>query len=149
MPDKKEKKTKIGKFLQSINFKKVAEVVGNVVTGDWKAAIDVISDKDNGMSPEERAFALTVMQLDIQEMESVTERWSSDMASDSYLSKNVRPLSLIFLTLATVILIYLDSFNVDVEVPSEWIELLKSLLLGIYIAYFGSRGLEKYKSIGK
>lgn len=149
MPDKKEKKTKIGKFLQSINFKKVAEVVGNVVTGDWKAAIDVISDKDNGMSPEERAFALTVMQLDIQEMESVTERWSSDMASDSYLSKNVRPLSLIFLTLATVILIYLDSFNADVEVPSEWIELLKSLLLGIYIAYFGSRGLEKYKSIGK
>jgi|TARA_R110000744_G_scaffold348596_3_gene454182 hypothetical protein len=149
MPDKKEKKTKIGRFLQSINFKKVAEVVGNVVTGDWKAAIDVISDKDNGMSPEERAFALTVMQLDIQEMESVTERWSSDMASDSYLSKNVRPLSLIFLTLATVILIYLDSFNADVEVPSEWIELLKSLLLGIYIAYFGSRGLEKYKSIGK
>lgn len=149
MPDKKEKKTKIGKFLQSINFKKVAEVVGNVVTGDWKAAIDVISDKDNGMSPEERAFALTVMQLDIQEMESVTERWSSDMASDSYLSKNVRPLSLIFLTIATVILIYLDSFNADVEVPSEWIELLKSLLLGIYIAYFGSRGLEKYKAIGK
>tara|TARA_R110000822_G_scaffold280744_1_gene402324 strand:- start:242 stop:691 length:450 start_codon:yes stop_codon:yes gene_type:complete len=149
MPDKKEKKTKIGKFLQSINFKKVAEVVGNVVTGDWKAAIDVISDKDNGMSPEERAFALTVMQLDIQEMESVTERWSSDMASDSYLSKNVRPLSLIFLTLATVVLIYLDSFNADVIVPSEWIELLKSLLLGIYIAYFGSRGLEKYKAIGK
>jgi len=149
MPDKKEKKTKIGKFLQSINFKKVAEVVGNVVTGDWKAAIDVISDKDNGMSPEERAFALTVMQLDIQEMESVTERWSSDMASDSYLSKNVRPLSLIFLTIATVVLIYLDSFNADVIVPSEWIELLKSLLLGIYIAYFGSRGLEKYKAIGK
>ncbi len=149
MPDKKEKKTKIGKFLQSINFKKVAEVVGNVVTGDWKAAIDVISDKDNGMSPEERAFALTVMQLDIQEMESVTERWSSDMASDSYLSKNVRPLSLIFLTIATVVLIYLDSFNAEVVVPSEWIELLKSLLLGIYIAYFGSRGLEKYKAIGK
>ena len=149
MPDKKEKKTKIGKFLQSINFKKVAEVVGNVVTGDWKAAIDVISDKDNGMSPEERAFALTVMQLDIQEMESVTERWSSDMASDSYLSKNVRPLSLIFLTIATVVLIYLDSFNTEVVVPSEWIELLKSLLLGIYIAYFGSRGLEKYKAIGK
>ena len=148
MPDKKEKKTKIGKFLQSINFKKVAEVVGNVVTGDWKAAIDVISDKDNGMSPEERAFALTVMQLDIQEMESVTERWSSDMASDSYLSKNVRPLSLIFLTIATVVLIYLDSFKAEVVVPSEWIELLKSLLLGIYIAYYVSRGLEKYYAIG-
>jgi len=125
MADKKPKKTKIGRFLQSIDFKKVAEVVGNVVTGDWKAAIDVISDKDNGMTDEERAFALTVMQLDIQEMESVTERWSSDMASDSYLSKNVRPLSLVFLTIATVVLIYLDSFNAEVDVPAEWIELLK------------------------
>jgi len=56
-------------------------------------------------------------------------------------------MSLIFLTLATVILIYIDSFNMTVTVPDEWIELLKSLLLGIYIAYFGSRGLEKYKSI--
>jgi hypothetical protein len=149
MPDREKKKTKIGRFLQSINFKKVAEVVGNVVSGNWKAAIDVISDKDNGMTDEERAFALTVMQLDIQEMESVTERWSSDMASDSLLSKNVRPLSLIFLTVFTMLLIYLDTFTPEVSVPSEWIDLLKSLLLGIYIAYFGSRGLEKYKSIGK
>tara|TARA_R100000544_G_scaffold36972_1_gene26597 strand:- start:1063 stop:1512 length:450 start_codon:yes stop_codon:yes gene_type:complete len=149
MPDRKEKKTKIGKFLQSINFSKVAEVTGNIISGNWKGALDVIADKDNGMTDEERAFAITVMQLDIQEMESVSERWSSDMKSDSLLSKNVRPLSLIFLTVTTVILIYLDSFNEDISVPSEWIELLKSLLLGIYIAYFGSRGIEKYKSIGK
>ena len=149
MPDRKQKKTKIGKFLQSINFSKVAEVTGNLISGNWKGALDVIADKDNGMTDEERAFALTVMQLDIQEMESVSERWSSDMKSDSLLSKNVRPLSLIFLTVTTVVLIYLDSFNEDISVPSEWIELLKSLLLGIYIAYFGSRGLEKYKSIGK
>lgn len=147
--EKKPKKTKIGRFLQSINFKKAAEVVGNVISGNWKGAIDVIADKDNGMTDAEREFALKVMQLDIQEMESVTERWSSDMKSDSWLSKNVRPLSLIFLTVTTVALIYLDSYIVDVDVPSEWIELLKSLLLGIYIAYFGSRGLEKYKTIGK
>ena len=82
-------------------------------------------------------------------MESVTERWSSDMQSDSWLSKNVRPLSLIFLTITTVGLIYLDFYDPELQVPSEWIELLKSLLLGIYIAYFGSRGLEKYKSISK
>jgi len=147
--NKPEKKTRIGRFLQKINFKKAAEVVGNVVTGNWKGALDVIADKDNGMTPEERAFALQVMQLDMTEMESVTERWVADSNSDSYLAKNVRPLSLIFLTVTTVVLIYLDSYVVDVNVPAEWIELLKSLLLGIYIAYFGSRGLEKYKTIGK
>tara|TARA_R110002167_G_scaffold157292_4_gene352212 strand:- start:30 stop:488 length:459 start_codon:yes stop_codon:yes gene_type:complete len=148
MESKKEKKTKIGKFLQSINFGKVAEVVGNVVSGNWKGAIDVISNKDNGMTDAEREFALAVMKLDMQEMESVTKRWDSDMTSDSWLSKNVRPMALIFLTFFTMLLIYLDFYDDTIQVPTEWIELLKSLLLGVYIAYFGSRGLEKYKSIG-
>lgn len=148
--EKPIKKTKIGRFLQSINFKKAASVVGSLITGDIKGAIDIIADKDNGMTDAERAFALQVMQLDITEMESVTKRWSSDMASDSWLSKNVRPLSLIFLTVTTMILIYLDFYHgAELDVPSEWIELLKSLLLGIYIAYFGSRGLEKYRTISK
>tara|TARA_R110000803_G_scaffold2796_2_gene9662 strand:+ start:3660 stop:4106 length:447 start_codon:yes stop_codon:yes gene_type:complete len=147
MESKKEKKTKIGKFLQSINFGKVAEVVGNVVSGNWKGAIDVISNKDNGMTDAEREFALAVMKLDMQEMESVTKRWSSDMTSDSWLSKNVRPMALIFLTFFTMLLIYLDFYDDTIQVPTEWIELLKSLLLGVYIAYFGSRGLEKYKAI--
>ena len=149
MESKKEKKTKIGKFLQSINFGKVAEVVGNVVSGNWKGAIDVISNKDNGMTDAEREFALAVMKLDMQEMESVTKRWDSDMTSDSWLSKNVRPMALIFLTFFTMLLIYLDFYDDTIQVPTEWIELLKSLLLGVYVAYFGSRGLEKYKAIGK
>ena len=141
--------TKVGNFLRKINFVKAAEVVGNLVTGNIKEAIDVIADKDNGMTPEEREFALTVMRLDIEEMESVTKRWQSDMESDSWLAKNVRPLSLIFLTITTVVLIYLDFYYEDVDTPTEWIELLKSLLLGIYISYFGSRGLEKYRKISK
>lgn len=142
--------TNVGNFLRSLNFGKTAEVVGNLVTGNIQGAIDVISNKDNGISEEERAFALKVMELDIQEMKGVSDRWKADMTSDSWLSKNIRPLSLIFLTVSTVILIYLDFFyGKEFTVPSEWIELLKSLLLGIYIAYFGSRGIEKYKSIGK
>lgn len=141
------KGTKVGNFLRSINFSKAGQVIGNLATGDIKGAFAVLSDKDNGLTEEEREYSLKVMQLDIEEMASVTERWSADMNSDSLLSKNVRPLSLIFLTVTTVVLIFLDSFSKDIAVPSEWIELLKSLLLGIYIAYFGSRGLEKYKTI--
>jgi hypothetical protein len=140
------KGTGVGNFLRSIDFKDVAGVVGNLAAGNINGAIRILTD-DDSMSAEERTFALQVMQLDIAEMEGVSERWKSDMKSDSLLSKNVRPLSLIFLTVTTVALIYIDSFSVDVEVPGEWIELLKSLLLGVYIAYFGSRGLEKYKKI--
>ena len=140
--------TAVGNFLRSINFKDVAGVVGNIATGNIAGAIEVITNDDT-MSPEERAFALKVMELDIQEMKGVSNRWKSDMTSDSWLSKNVRPLTLVFLTVTTMILIYLDFYDKDLNVPNEWIELLKSLLLGVYIAYFGSRGIEKYKSITK
>lgn len=142
--------TRVGDFLRQINFAQAADVTSNLLTGNFVGALDVIANRDNGMSEEDRAFAITVMQIDIEEMKGVSDRWKADMKSDSKLSKNVRPLSLIFLTVTTVILIYLDSIgSMDISVPGEWIELLKSLLLGIYIAYFGSRGLEKYKSISK
>ena len=138
--------TRVGDFLRNLDVSKSLEVVGNLVKGDINGAIDAITGAES-ISPEQREHALKVMQLDIEEMKSVSKRWEADLKSDSTLAKNVRPLSLIFLTVTTVILIYLDSFSVDILVPSEWIELLKSLLLGIYIAYFGSRGLEKYRSI--
>ena len=141
--------TRVGDFLRSIGKGKVLDVVGSLATGNIKCSIDAISAKDNGMSDQEKEYALKVMELDVEEMKSVSARWDSDMKSDSWLSKNVRPLTLIFLTVTTVALIYLDSFDKSVSVPSEWIELLKSLLLGVYIAYFGSRGLEKYKTISK
>lgn len=137
--------TRVGDFLRKIDLGASIEVVGKLINKDFAGAVDVITGSD--ISGEQKEHALAVMQLDIEEMKGVSERWGSDMKSDSILSKNVRPLSLIFLTLATVILIYIDSFSIRVEVPTEWVELLKSLLLGIYIAYFGSRGLEKYKSI--
>ena len=138
--------TRVGDFLRDLDVGKSLEVVGNLVKGDITGAIDAITGAEN-ISPEQREYALKVMQLDIQEMKSVSKRWEADLKSDSTLAKNVRPMSLVFLTVTTVILIYIDSFNMDVTVPNEWIELLKSLLLGIYIAYFGSRGVEKYRSI--
>ena len=138
--------TRVGDFLREIDLGKSLKVVANLTQGNIDEAIDIIAG-DESLSAEDKAFALQVMELDIQEMKGVTGRWDSDMKSDSYLSKNVRPLTLIFLTLSTVVLIYLDAFDSSITVPNEWIDLLKSLLLGVYIAYFGSRGMEKYRSI--
>ena len=70
------------------------------------------------------------------------------MSSDSWLSKNTRPLALLFLTLATTIFITLDSWT-DMVINNLWIDLLKTLLITVYVAYFGSRGMEKVKNIGK
>lgn len=141
--------TRVGDFLRSINFSKLADVVGNVTTGNIKGVIEVLKDSSSEITEEQRNFALSLLEQDIEENKEVSKRWTADMASDSWLSKNIRPLSLAFLTFTTIGLIYIDFFNNELSVPTEWIDLLKSLLLGVYIAYFGSRGVEKFNSIKK
>ena len=70
------------------------------------------------------------------------------MKSDSWLSKNTRPLSLIFLTVMSIAFIWVDSHeHLSFTVEQEWISLLKTLTTTVYVAYFGSRGVEKFKTI--
>ena len=69
------------------------------------------------------------------------------MKSDSWMSKNTRPMALIFLTISMVLLIFIDSTGLEFDVDSGWVDLLKSLLITVYVAYFGSRGAEKFKTI--
>jgi len=81
-------------------------------------------------------------------MQEISKRWASDMKSDSWLSKNTRPMSLIFLTVMTIAFIWVDSHEtLSFTVEQEWISLLKTLTTTVYVAYFGSRGAEKFKSI--
>lgn len=77
--------------------------------------------------------------------ESVTERWKTDLKSDSYLSKNVRPLVLIFLIVSTVLMVFIDAGAINFNVDSEWKELLKLLLTTTVAAYFGGRSYEKIR----
>ena len=78
----------------------------------------------------------------------ITKRWESDMKSDSWLSKNTRPMALIFLSFMAIAFIWVDSHHeISFTVEQEWIGLLKQLLTTVYIAYFGSRGVEKFKTI--
>ncbi len=105
--------------------------------------------KDDVITPKDKEEALKLLDLDIIEIQEVSKRWSSDMSSDSWLSKNTRPMMLIFLTISTWVLILMDSLAIDFGVSTQWIDLLKSLLITVYVAYFGSRGIEKYQYISK
>jgi len=148
MPKKKFSETKVGKFL------------GSVAPGILGVASDLLPDagllnvvkgliiKDEGIKPEDKETALKLLEQDQIEMQEVSKRWASDMKSDSWLSKNTRPMSLIFLTVSMVILILLDSFKIEFHVAEGWVSLLQTLLVTVYVAYFGSRGAEKFKSIG-
>lgn len=139
--------TRVGDFLRSLNFKKIAEVIGNVSTGNIKGAIEAISKDENALTPEQREYALKLIELDLEDMKGVTKRWAADMEYGTILSKNVRPITLIFLTIATVSLIVADSQGIDFNVDTEWIDLLKSLLITVFVAYFGGRSFEKTKRL--
>jgi len=105
--------------------------------------------KDEAMPAEDKEKAMKLLEQDMVEMQEISKRWASDMKSDSWLSKNTRPLTLIFLTVSMVLLIFSDSLGESFEVDSGWVDLLKSLLITVYVAYFGSRGAEKFKKISK
>ena len=75
----------------------------------------------------------------------VSERWKSDMNSDSWLSKNVRPMTLIFLIICTMLLIFIDAGFLNFNVKDSYVDLLQLVLITVIGAYFGGRSLEKVK----
>ena len=76
---------------------------------------------------------------------NITDRWNADMNSDSWLSKNVRPMFLIFLIVCTMLLIFIDAGTIAFEVEEKWTDLLQLVLITVIGAYFGGRSLEKTK----
>ncbi len=146
-PKKKFKDTKVGQFL-SKTAPGILGTVGDILPdqGVFGVVKNLIS-KDETLPPEDKEKAKKLLEMDITEMQEVSKRWDSDMKSDSWLSKNTRPMSLIFLTLSMVLLILLDSFEWSFSVSTGWVDLLQTLLVTVYVAYFGSRGAEKFQSI--
>jgi len=86
-----------------------------------------------------------IMGYEAEMQKQVTERWKMDMNSDSWLSKNIRPLVLVFLVVATVLLIFIDGGVISFKVEDKWTDLLQLVLITVIGAYFGGRSLEKVK----
>jgi len=148
-PKKKFKDTKVGKFLLG-SGSKIADIVGDLLPDSGVlGVVKNLIDKDDVMPVQDKETALKLLEQDIVEMQEVSKRWESDMKSDSWLSKNTRPMTLIYLTVMMSLYIILDSLDIAFNIDESWVELLKTLLVTIYVAYFGSRGFEKYNSIKK
>ena len=149
MKKKTFKETKVGAFLTN-KAPKVLDAIGDILPDQGTLGIvkNLISS-DSSIEPVDKEQAMKLIEQDLIEMENVSKRWDSDMKSDSWLSKNTRPLTLIYLTLASTILIIIDSFHTMFDVDTAWVELLKTLLITVYVAYFGSRGAEKITNIKK
>ena len=105
---------------------------------------DLITSKDEKLAAELKIKELIARyEADIER--NITDRWQSDMKSDSWLSKHVRPMMLVFLVVCTILMIFIDSGNINFIVKDEWVDLLQIVLITVIGAYFGGRTLEKRK----
>ena len=93
----------------------------------------------------ERKIKELMANYQVEMEKNITSRWEADLKSDSWLSKNVRPLVLIFLIICTMLLIFIDAGTINFEVKSSWVDLLQLVLITVIGAYFGGRSLEKVK----
>ena len=133
---KKLKETKLYQFLLGKTgvLSKLADTVTD--QGSFGVIKDLVTD-DPKLAQEDKDIALKMLEMDIAEMDAVTQRWKSDMMSDSILSKNIRPLILIFFTL-----VYATGFFLEYE-----LDLITNLMLLLFGAYFGGRSFEKVNKL--
>jgi len=146
---KKLKDTAVGKFLLGAGSGILGGLGDILPDNGVMGVVKNLIQKDPALPAEDKGKALALLHQDTVEMQEVSKRWAADMKSDSWLSKNTRPLTLVFLTISMVLLIFIDSTGMDFELDIGWVDLLKSLLITVYVAYFGSRGAEKFKNIQK
>ena len=149
MSKKKFNETKVGEFIKN-KAPQLLDILSGILPDlGGLGVVKRLISKDKSIPVKDKETALKLLEQDMVEMQEVTKRWDSDMKSDSWLSKNTRPLSLVFLTVMAVALIWVDSVeNAPFTVSAGWVNLLQTLLTTVYIAYFGSRGAEKWKNIG-
>ena len=93
----------------------------------------------------ERKIKELIANYEVEMEKNITSRWEADLKSDSWLSKNVRPLVLIFLIVCTMLLIFIDAGALKFEVKPSWVDLLQLVLITVIGPYFGGRSFEKVK----
>lgn len=117
--------------------KELVEGVGGV--------LDNLSTSKEEKLEAQRKIQELVSDYETKMEQNITDRWKADMNSDSWLSKNVRPLVLIFLVVSTVLMIFIDAGTIAFEVEAKWTDLLQLVLITVIGAYFGGRTMEKRK----
>ena len=107
--------------------------------------IDNLTTSKEEKLEAERKVKELISNYEVEMEKQITSRWESDMKSDSWLSKNVRPMTLIFLVVSTVLMIFIDAGTINFVVEPKWTDLLQLVLITVIGAYFGGRSFEKVK----
>ena len=128
----------------SILTKMFSGGAADLVKGIGGVVDDLHTSKEEKLEAERKIKEL-IANYEVEMEKNITSRWEADLKSDSWLSKNVRPLVLIFLIICTMLLIFIDAGTIKFEVKSSWVDLLQLVLITVIGAYFGGRSFEKTK----
>ena len=116
----------------------------DLVKGVGGVLDDLTTSKEEKLEAERKIQEL-IANYEVEMEKNITDRWKADMNSDSWLSKNVRPMILIFLVVSTVLMIFIDAGTIQFVVEEKWTDLLQLVLITVIGAYFGGRSFEKRK----
>ena len=127
-------------------------ILGNIFSGGAKDLVEGVggvidnlhTSKEEKLAAEQKVKEL-IANYEVEMEKNITDRWKADMNSDSWLSKNVRPMILIFLVVSTVLMIFIDAGTIKFVVEEKWTDLLQLVLITVIGAYFGGRSFEKRK----
>ncbi len=127
-------------------------MLNNILTKLSGQALNIIDEVVTSKEEKQQLkneIEKAILDHEIEIQKNVTERWKADSSSDSWLSKNVRPLVLVFLVVSTVLMIFIEAGVIAFEVKASWIDLLQLVLITVIGAYFGGRSLEKVKKLNE
>ena len=120
----------------------------NVIKDIGGVLDDVITTKEEKLVIEKQIKEILV-QAEQAAQQQVSARWEADMKHGSWLSKNIRPITLIFLTICFVILSVFDGNMGEFTIGAAYVPVYQTLLMTVYAAYFAGRSIEKVKKVTK
>ena len=126
-------------------MKKLLSLLTGGLVKDVGNVIDKLTTTDEERLAAKQKIQELLEKADQDAQTQITERWKLDMQSDSFLTKNIRPLVLIYLTVIFTALAFFDGNIGGFKVAEEYIPIFQSLLITVYGAYFVGRTWEKSK----
>jgi len=126
-------------------MKKLIQLITGGLIKDIGGVIDKLTTTEEERLHAKQKIQELLEEADKDAQQQVTDRWKYDMQSDSFLSKNIRPLTLIFLTIMFTLLTFTDGNIGGFSIQKEYIPIFQTLLITVYGAYFVGRTWEKGK----
>lgn len=128
-------------------MKKIIQWLTGGVIKEVGDVIDKLTTTEEERLEVKKQIQQILEDADNRAQEEVSKRWEADMKSDSFLSKNIRPMILIYLTVIFTSLAFFDGNIGEFVLAKEYIPIFQTLLVTVYGAYFVGRTWEKAKSI--